>query len=296
MSFYARTGTDGDVKDIWDVTGVRAFPLYMDCRPGGNSYWEPKNGRSPFERLLHESGFATPEHPEPFVKLKLKPGQFHRRIIRPSVFEAKPFPGFPTLSSKDDIFVDRSWRQFENLLHLLRQICRTIEPVKSNMSAYGHDIRNLILLGSTEVEMHWAGVLKANSYVSPRKLWNTDDYIELLPVMKLNEFAVKFLAYPGLGDFTPFKDWAKPSSKSLKWYTAYNSIKHDLEFKFSQATLGHAFDAVAAVMVMLAAQFGSSFGQNGGLFETQVVSTPKWEIADCYYPGPTLKPMNYKFC
>ena len=39
-------------------------------------------------------------------------------------------------------------------------------------------------------------------------------------------------------------------------YAAYNEVKHDREVNFKRATLRHAIEAVAACVVMLAAQFG----------------------------------------
>jgi hypothetical protein len=115
----------------------------------------------------------------------------------------------------------------------------------------------LLILACTEVEARWCAVLSANGVTKDRL--STNDYIRLLGAMKLDEYAVKFPSYPWLDAVQPFKGWGstgKPT-RDLKWYSAYNAVKHDGEAKFERATLRHVFEAICASVVMMAAQFGS---------------------------------------
>jgi hypothetical protein len=104
----------------------------------------------------------------------------------------------------------------------------------TNFEAYGHEIRNLLILAATEVEAHWKGVLRANS----QRADTTADYVKLLPAMKLNEYAVKLPFYPWLDAVKPFKGWSNSkTTQSLAWYDAYNAVKHDRETEFEKGTL-----------------------------------------------------------
>ena len=55
-----------------------------------------------------------------------------------------------------------------------------------------------------------------------------------------------------MNHISPFKNW-NPSSptKSLKWYDAYNKIKHDRIENLSLATLDNAINAVCALITLL---------------------------------------------
>lgn len=81
----------------------------------------------------------------------------------------------------------------------------------------------------------------------------------------------------------PFELWeAGDSTQTLPWYAAYNAVKHDRETEFSQARLEHLFDSIAAVAIMLQAQFGTDRVQLGSL---TCVASPVWSIKE-YYIAP----------
>lgn len=85
----------------------------------------------------------------------------------------------------------------------------------------------------------------------------TKDYIKLAPILRLKDWRVMLRDYFGYRLIAPFEHWdtAKPS-QSLEWYSAYNAVKHDREGKFEQAQIQFVIEAMAAVHVMLAAQWG----------------------------------------
>lgn len=218
----------------------------------------------------------------------LQAGQYYPRIWRggdayinvgesnPRIFETPYF----------DSFIG-SLEQVESLCDSLSSIFRVAHPAQGNLSAYGGAIRDLIILACTEVEAQWKGVLKANNVTAPGDRFTTAHYVRLLPVMRLDEFKVELIRYPGLPAIGPFKDWdvARPT-QSLVWYDVYNRVKHDREVNFKDATLEHAIQAVAACVVMLAAQFGDRTLRKYR-FENpfQATKIPMWEPRDWYY-GP----------
>ena len=141
------------------------------------------------------------------------------------------------------------------------------------------------------MEAQWSGVLRSNNYFNERP--TTKDYVKLAKPMRLDEFSIKFPAFPWLKPITPFKNWklgGNPTS-DLEWLSSYNAVKHNREREFHRATLKHAFEALAACYVMLVAQFGVSF--RGPLHPSrlsffELVARPRWSLEEVY-----LRPNAY---
>jgi hypothetical protein len=168
--------------------------------------------------------------------------------------------------------------------------------------AFGHDIRNLLILACTEVETHWRGVLVANGVVKDR--YQTQDYVKLRDAMKLDRYAVAFPNYPWLDPLKPYDEWSESNpTSSLKWYHAYNAVKHSRETEFERGTLRHVFEAVSACVIMMAAQFGAPGGFANGpelasFFHLSAV--PSWPLTELYifpYDQPTggWSPVRFPF-
>jgi hypothetical protein len=175
-------------------------------------------------------------------------------------------------------------------------IFRVVHPATNNLGAYGGEIRDIIILACTEIEAQWKAVLEANAVTPAGQYFKTTDYVRLLQVMKLDEFEVSLIRYPEITAINQFAGWdAGKATKSLPWYDAYNQVKHDREANFGRASLKNAIDAVAACVVMLAAQYGFEALQRHHLkpiFEFR--KRPMWEPKDWYYqpiPGQDWVPV-----
>lgn len=186
---------------------------------------------------------------------KLLLGQYYPRIHRPcSTMFPYEIKGYPE-------FIETSAVAVEVLLDRMDHLFRVIEPDGGNLEAYGHEIRNLLLLGCMEVEAGWSAVLRANGYSLVRM--NTTDYVKLLGPLHLCEYELKLASYPRVAPLTPFAKWnaAKPT-QDLEWYDAYNQTKHDREKNFAAGTLKYAIDAVAAAVILFYAQFGQTYEED----------------------------------
>ena len=161
----------------------------------------------------------------------------------------------------------------------------------------------LLILTCTEVETLWRGVLIANSAANTTDRLTTSDYVKLTRPMQLGEYAVSFPNYPWLPAFKPYEGWGgtgKPTQE-LKWYDAYNAVKHDRVNKFERATLGSIFEAVSSCVVMMVAQFGLPAGlgddpQLRSFF--QLASVPVWPLSEVYifpYGVGDWSPVDFKF-
>lgn len=210
-------------------------------------------------------------------------GDFHRRMWR---------KGGPALDETGDerAFLT-SCSAALGLMDHMRTAFRFIEPVPENAAAFGHELRELLMLACTEVETAWRGILEINGYVNPKKpddRWSTSDYVRLLAPMQLADFSVKLTLHPGWPELRPFGSWdPNAATSSLRWYDAYNKTKHDREDNFKHATLSSVIEAMAGVYVMIVAQFGvDSFGPINARVTTHeftLTHKPKYLTRDAVY-------------
>ena len=142
------------------------------------------------------------------------------------------------------------------LLHeSLREIFTYVQPDPRQMDVFSHQIRNLILLAATEFEAQCIGILEANNVTPQGRHFNTNDYVRLKPVLRLDQYICSLAMFPAYPSVSPFSGWdsSNPTS-SLSWYDAYNKTKHNRETEFSQASLHNAIQAVAACTSIYFAQ------------------------------------------
>lgn len=206
-------------------------------------------------RAVHPASFA-PEPVSPFEALSLEPGGYYRRMARKHVHAMGMVSNSPAIPEEDVAFAAIARGQLDALLGQLMAICRTIHPAGDNLNAYGHDTRNILILACTEVEMLLKGVLLNNGVPAGRL--NIKHYAHASAPLKLPEYELSFRAFPWLPAFRPFGTFGTGADQthSLDWYQAYNGVKHNREGEFASATLGHAFSALAACVILLVAQFG----------------------------------------
>jgi hypothetical protein len=287
LALYLRARTQNTPQQIWEIDSDKALRLGITHPEGGpGSFYERGTAKSIWHALEVQTGWLRADDitSNPFRKLKFEPGNYHPRIARPMVPrppDAKTFS--PSVHLEKDVLA-MGIGQAIALMRRLEVICQTVHPNERNMTAFGHEIRSLLILSATEAETHWRGILTANGH-HPRA-FNTNEYVKLVPLMKLDQYAVKFPQFPWLSALRPFEGWNKAeATKSLTWYDAYNGTKHNREMEFERGNLLNAFHAVSACIVMLAAQFGRSVGLGGqsdlsAFF--QFSSIPEWEDDECY--------------
>ncbi len=183
----------------------------------------------------------------------MEPGEFHPRIQRDgSPGSGQPRPQNATLFAKE---CQSSITALLSLFARLEPILRIIEPSKSNMATYGHELQHMLILASTEVESGLRAVLIANRVEPSRSdTYSIRDYRQLLAPMRLNEWKISLDGHDELGVFVPFSGWEDHAAPA--WWTAYNRVKHDREAQLHQATFHNTLLALAAAYVVVAAQFG----------------------------------------
>jgi hypothetical protein len=304
MAYYIcqLSGAPAQIWKIDDAVAVRlgvpnpesAPWLYFKAEPG-ETVWDTMRRQVPF--------WFEPPNKQPFHETILGLGQFYPRIARPSAHHPADFPRIPMMTRRTDadlVAIARS--QLTALMRQLELICQTVHPSGDTFNAFGHSIRNLLILACTEVEAHWRGILVANNFKKAQ--YNTHHYVLLQTAMRLGDYAIEFPSFPWLGPFCPFDSWGKSGkpTQELGWYAAYNAVKHDRENQFSRATLRNIFEAVSACVIMMVAQFGSMVGlgrhtELASFFHLS--SWPRWPLSHVYLTpfGPTSdgQQVNYPF-
>jgi hypothetical protein len=244
-------------------------------------------------------------------------GEYYPRIYRPIMLNAgrlKSVTGMLMIKVVDEEFVTidsdnytpipinqssylKSLSSLAILSENLTSIFRIVEPELTNFDVFGHEIRNLLIVACTEVEAQCKAILDANNYATRRL--STNDYVKLLTPLKLAEYEISFPLYPSIPALSPFNAWdVNIPTQSLDWYHAYNATKHDRENNFSQATLSHLVNAIAACAILLIAQFGKRDSWKNELGEFfRVTKAPIWKPEEMYIREPLQKytSVNYPF-
>lgn len=289
-----------DELQIWKFTNSYALLMgRANAEHGPGSCFHAKSGGTVWEAIMEETPWLDEQEvPGPFVPLRHSPGQFFPRMARPIIGD--PLDKFSLVQARlpdcnnEQRYLRNAQTQLEALVADLAAICRVVEPSKATLEVYGHEIRNLLILAATEVEMHMAGIMVSNGYKKKRK--NTTSYVKLAEPLRLRGYSARFKRYPEVAEIKPFAEWLSgQSTASLKWYDAYNAVKHDRECQFKRASLCNAFEAVAACAILLVAQFGEA-GLSDDLERSLTVEGEPWLIKDCYVApqqSTTWTPTNH---
>lgn len=294
--FFGTTGERG--AHVWRFDGAKAVLVGVP-NPDERSMTVLLAGEDLRQALKRVPMFENAE----FVihRMELPPGGYFPRMSRPS--DQHPFesPGMlPDFWRSSDLMAG-TLNQMRSLVGMLDAIFQAVHPAQTNMTCYGSAVRNLLILACTECEAQWRGILTANGVMPARP--NTADYVNINSAMRLSEYAVKLQHYPWLDPIAPFATWevAAPT-KSISWYDDYNAAKHDREASFSRATVGAAIEAVAALWILVAAQFGihgvREFDDLNRYFHLERV--PLWRYSEVYtygYDGfaEGAGPRNFQF-
>jgi len=140
----------------------------------------------------------------------------------------------------------------------LKELFEYVEPSDTNLDTYSYRIHSLFVRTCIEIEANFKAILLENGYCkNARRNLNICDYKKLESTHFLSNFAAIFPHWNGeRSKRYPFKDFEK--GKSPEWYSSYNAVKHDRKETFIKANLLNLTDSIAALAVILAAQFGSN--------------------------------------
>jgi hypothetical protein len=211
----------------------------------------------------HSFLIGMPGHVTKIIKYKEPAGKYHHRqrnnIVR------KPLSEDECHHLADEI---RAYRAIANTLN---EVFYVIEPAEANLNAFGHQIRNLFIVACTEVENLLKSFFRDNGRKSENL--NMGKYVQSNSWLQLNNYSVSLRLHRYNQMITPFESW--PTTHSLNWYQAYNDTKHNRHTDFDKANLKNLIDAVAAIHILICAQWGNDIfdttegGQYQSIFKNE---------------------------
>lgn len=279
-AWYVRNLGADQGRQLWhftDRTATRSGVTNPEA--GAGTYYAASPGETIWECLRRLTPwFDGLDGCGPFRRMIRGPGEFHPRVARPIALMETEKLWFPD-AEKERRYITGAQNQLGSLIDDLRGICRVVQPAAGTLSVYGHEIRNLLILAATEVEMHWRGILDANGSTEKR---TSNAFVKLADPLGLRGYQVHFHPCPDIDPVVPFACWDKADpTNSLPWFAAYHGVKHNREHEFERATLANGFTAVAACAVMLVAQFGKD-ALTLELKSFLSVDQPAWPIEEMY--------------
>jgi|GEM_PF-2191575 len=148
----------------------------------------------------------------------------------------------------------RAKKELKILIEKLHEILMYIEPDVNCLQAYGHKIRELLILACTECENSWTSYIRYSGITTERL--STNDYVKLNNKLFLSEYKVIFTNHPISKDLQPFASWnIQNPTTSLAWYDDYNKTKHNKDEFFNRATLENCLNAIAANIIMFCVRY-----------------------------------------
>jgi hypothetical protein len=284
MGYYLQAIGKGDSFVVWEFTPRGAQRYGVGNRDDPRNVVDAALGEDILKAFQRKFPACFLNGQNPFHKTLREPGECYPRMARPPV---SGNPGWNLSHPAIHDLKNESAVAFTQLIVLLRQlerICEVIHPAPSNLGAYGHEIRNLLVLACMEVESHWRAILIANGIAKP--ILTTREYVKLHAAMKLGGYGITFPRFPWIATIKPFAGWdEKAPTESLKWFDAYNAVKHARENNFAEGTLERTMEAVAANVIMMVAQFGLDGEYVRSLqiaHHALVTEYPTWEPQDLY--------------
>lgn len=140
---------------------------------------------------------------------------------------------------------------------LERDFLKTLEYIEltdDNLSTYSINNYKLLTNICIEVENNLKGILLANNYINVDR--NRDltmkDYSVLYKYLRLTEYTVELKVFYYQKKLNPF---IRGKDKQLKWYKAYNKLKHDRTKNIKYATLDNIINALAGLYILIYSQF-----------------------------------------
>ena len=234
-------------------------------------------------------------------EMKNKVGHTVNGIWRPALYYWEDTCNAININKDEQISQENSIRI---LIQDLDNLLLYIEPSSEGLETFGHKTRELLILACTEVENQWSAFLKESGYSAPGpRGYTTNDYINILNYLFLNDFSINLKNKFYKQNITPFYTWSTSNpTTSLSWYDAYNKTKHDRSMYFNQAKLKYVIDAIAANIILYAARFSPlTLINNTNLFSSIVnqmfeIKMINSDITSFYIPEINTSQITCKDC
>jgi hypothetical protein len=139
---------------------------------------------------------------------------------------------------------------FSVLVVDFKRLCEFVEPTDANLRVYSHRTFELLLRACTEWEsMCKDCLIEVGHSASPRGM-TVNDYRDLEPILHLEAAEVGLSMWqPAPVYVRPYEAWSE-SRPPLRWYAEYNSVKHNRNSGFANASFSNVSLALSALFVL----------------------------------------------
>lgn len=138
------------------------------------------------------------------------------------------------------------WNYFLALERDMEVVSRFIEFSDLNFDVYSIELAHLLFAASSEVDVVAKLICRNLDSQAPRS--NINDYRAVLTA-GISDINTQEILIPRYGlTLTPWDTWA--TSTNPQWWHSYNNVKHQRDAHFSEATLKHALDSLAGLLVL----------------------------------------------
>lgn len=241
------------VKDEFIKGDVRDRPVFLQgvtSADNGPELRQQLEVQEPLELInyflrSHLFSVGLPGSVTKIIRYGAPAGKYHHRQRNNIV--KKPLSNDECHHLADEI------RAYRAIANTLTEIFYVIEPEQANLNVFGHQIRNLFIVACTEVENLLKSFFRDNSGKTEKL--NMKKYVQSNNWLQLNKYSVSLRLQKYSQIITPFESW--PNTHSLSWYQAYNDTKHNRHTEFDKANLRNLIEAVAAIHVLICAQWGN---------------------------------------
>lgn len=183
---------------VWEIAKQEAVRLDVtNARGGRGTHFKANYGEDIWAVLQRQTPWFEPEHLVIFHEMHLEPDLYYPRIARPLYRQHAGKLGWCPSAPKERNRIGIARGQMSALIGQLTRICQTVHLVPTTFKTYGHDVRNLLILVCTEVEAQWRAVLEANGVPPKKRDYNSEDYVNLCPPMRLDEYGIRFQTFRG---------------------------------------------------------------------------------------------------
>lgn len=196
-------------------------------------------------------------------------------------------------------------RAFKLIQDDLERIFEYLEPSDESLNTYSYRIHELLMRTCIEVEANLKSILNENTYTPDPKRSDSQNYN--IGVYRKIEFTHHLSSYEVIlpiwngseRTIKPFQAWG--TREALDWYRAYNESKHDRHEAFKKANFGMLVNAVAGLLAVLSAQFGTvdfSSGPSALLLSEDAIDGSSYAIGSLFrikFPADWIEEEQYDF-
>jgi len=138
------------------------------------------------------------------------------------------------------------WNYFLALEHDMELVSRYIEFCEPNFQVFSIELAHLLFAAASEVDVVAKLLCKC---VDPAASCGNINHYKAVLVRAIPDLPHTEIFVPRYGlSFKPWLNWADDTNP--EWWGSYNSVKHNRDAHFKEATLKNALNALGALLIL----------------------------------------------